>query len=167
MLFKQIFKGLNEKDVKYLIVGGIAVNFHGFERATSDLDIMISLEKDNIERFVIAVENLKFVPRLPVSIIDFANPDKRKIWIEEKNMKVFTIYNPLNELESVDILIENFLDFDEAYKNREILEAEDVKIPVISIDYLIKLKKVAGRSRDMIDIKALKKIKEIKNEKDK
>ena len=62
------------------------------------------------------------------------------------------------------VLIENVIDFRQAYDNREVVVARDIKVPVISIDDLIELKEKAGRERDFIDIKALKRIKELKSE---
>ena len=53
---------------------------------------------------------------------------------------------------------------DELVKNRETVIAKNIEIPIISIDDLITLKEKAGRERDKIDIKALKKIKELHNE---
>lgn len=166
MFYEQVFKKLNKKKVRYLIVGGIAVNLHGFPRVTGDLDIMLNL-KDNksVNGFVEVIKVLGFKPKIPVEVDDFAIPSKRKSWIEEKNMKVFSVYNPSQEIEHIDVLIENLIDFDKAYKTREIVNAGNLKVPVVSIDDLIKLKKIAGRKRDEIDIAALKEIKIIKNAK--
>ena len=61
-------------------------------------------------------------------------------------------------------MIENHIDFDTAYEKRERVTASNIEIPVISINDLIELKKIAGRKRDEIDILALQKIKELKNE---
>lgn len=58
---------------------------------------------------------------------------------------------------------ENYNDFDRVYKNREVVSAKGIGVSVISIDDLIELENVAGRKRDEIDIKALQKIKEIRN----
>ena len=80
-------------------------------------------------------------------------------------MKVFSVYNPSQEIEHIDVLIENLIDFDKAYKTREIVNAGNLKVPVVSIDDLIKLKKISGRKRDEIDIAALKEIKIVKGEK--
>ena len=50
MFYERIFRELANRNIKYLVIGGIAVNIHGYSRATGDLDIMLSLEKDNLER---------------------------------------------------------------------------------------------------------------------
>ena len=46
--YQTIFKKLNQKKIDYLVVGGLAVNFHGIPRMTYDLDLMILLEPNNI-----------------------------------------------------------------------------------------------------------------------
>ena len=69
-----------------------------------------------------------------------------------------------NEIEHIDVMIDDFLDFDIAYNNREVVSAKGIEISVISIDDLIELKRMAGRQRDIMDIKALQKIKELKDD---
>ena len=166
MFYEQVFRKLNKKRVRYLVVGGIAVNLHGFPRVTGDLDIMLDLnDGKSVNGFVEVIKVLGFKPKIPVQVDDFAIPSKRKSWIEEKNMKVFSVYNPSQEIEHIDVLIENLIDFDKAYKTREIVNAGNLKVPVVSIDDLIKLKKISGRKRDEIDIAALKEIKIVKGEK--
>jgi HKD family nuclease len=69
-------------------------------------------------------------------------------------------------LESIDVMIMEYIDFESAYKHMDYAQASGVKIPLVAIDDLIKLKEIAGRERDKTDIKALNTIKELKNEKD-
>ncbi|MEK7845471.1 MAG: hypothetical protein AAB257_00715 [Nitrospinota bacterium] len=124
---------------------------------------MLDLEDSkSVNGFVEVVKALGFKPKIPVKVDDFAISSKRRAWIEEKNMKVFSVYNPSNEIEHIDVLVENLIDFDKAYKTREVINAGYFKVPIVSIDNLIKLKKIAGRKRDEIDIDALKEIKAIK-----
>ena len=167
MLFEAIFKELDRRRIRYLVIGGIAVNLHGFARATGDLDIMLWLEEENLEKFVDMVKFLRMKPRAPVPLESFLDPQQRSKWIKEKGMKVFTVYNPKKEIEHIDVLLEKYISFERAYKNREVISAGGIKISLLSIPDLIKLKKIAGRERDKIDIQALKQIMEIKNEKKK
>ncbi|MBU4484788.1 hypothetical protein KKA47_05150, partial [bacterium] len=129
MLFEQIFRKFSKRKVRYLVVGGIAVNLHGFGRATGDLDIMLALDDSNIKKFVDVVNDLQFIPRLPVKVEEFADSAKRDLWINEKNMKVFSVYNPKNPIEHIDIMVENYIDFKKAYSNRENMHAGDITIP--------------------------------------
>lgn len=164
MFYERVFKELQKKGIKYLVIGGIAVNIHGYSRATGDLDIMISFDKENLDGFIALLRELGFKPRIPVRLEELGDPEKVDKWKKEKHMKIFSVYNPANELENIDIMIENYIDFNAAYEKRERVTASNIEIPVISINDLIELKKIAGRKRDEIDILALQKIKELKNE---
>ena len=164
MLYKDILQKLEQEDFQYLVVGGIAVNLHGYTRATGDLDILIMLNEENIRKFVSVIKSLNYKPKIPVELNDFISDDNRKQWIEQKNMKVFSVYNPENEFEHVDILIEHSLDFEEAYNKKVNYKIEDINIPVISIPDLIELKEKANRIIDRNDILALKKIMRLQGE---
>ena len=164
MFYERVFFELEQRNIRYLVIGGIAVNLHGFSRATGDLDIMLSLNRENLEKFIDTINALEFKPRAHVKIEELGDPVKVEMWKRERNMKVFSVYNPLNVMEQIDIMIENYIDFDRAYNKREMVMARSIKIPIISIDDLITLKLKAGRERDKIDIKALRKIKELKDE---
>jgi predicted nucleotidyltransferase len=74
-------------------------------------------------------------------------------------MKVFSVYNPSNVMESIGVMIEDYVKFDEAYDRRRVINTMGVEVPLVSIDDLIKLKEHAGRGRDKIDLDALKEIK--------
>ena len=147
-----------------MVIGGIAVNIHGFSRATGDLDIMISFKDENVKKFIDLVKTLGFVPGIPVNIEEFDDPEKRTAWKKEKHFKAFSVYNPKNEIEHIDVMIDDSIDFDIAYNNREVVSAKGIEISVVSIEDLIELKTKAGRQRDIIDIKALQKIKELKDD---
>lgn len=165
MLYQKIIQKLNDEQVEYLVAGGIAVNLYGYIRATMDLDILMMLDDVNTGKFIKIVKELGYKPKVPVAIDDFSDPAKRKEWISKKNMIVFSVYNPDNDMEHVDILLEDKIDFHKAYKRREIIKSGGLTINLVSIDDLIRLKEIAGRERDKIDIKALQKIKELRNEK--
>jgi len=118
MYYEEIFRKLNKKRLKYVVVGGVAVVLHGIVRLTVDLDIMIDLEKKNTERFLEAVGSLGYIPKAPVALAEFADPAKRALWKKEKNMIVFSLYNPKKPFEELDVFIHNPIDFSAAYKDR-------------------------------------------------
>jgi len=167
MFFEQIFRELQKRKIKYLVIGGIAVFLHGFHRLTADLDIIISLDKSNVKRFIAMIKNLGWKPRIPVPIDDFSDPDKRNDWIKSKGLKVFTLFNPKEQFEHMDVLLQFPLTFSKAYKNRKMAKAGSLKIPIASIEDLIKLKEKAGRDRDILDIGVLKQIRKLDREKKK
>ncbi len=164
MLYKNLLLELEEKGVKYLVIGGIAVNLYGHPRVTKDLDLMISFEKTNMDKFIGIIKSLKLKPRVPVEIEELADNNKREMWKQERNMKVFSFYNPANDLEVIDIMIQDYINFDEAYKKAEKISDGKLIVSMISIDDLIKLKEIANRPNDRADIEVLKKLKELRNE---
>jgi hypothetical protein len=163
-MIEEILQELNRCKVKYLVVGGIAVNLHGFYRSTQDLDIILLLENSNLKKFVNAVKKLKLIPRIPVKIEDFTNAELRKIWIKDKNMKAFTLYEPNFQKKYLDVIIDHPLSFRNAYKKRKIFKDGELNVPTIAITDLIAMKKIASRERDKIDINALMQIKETAHE---
>lgn len=167
LLYEAVFRELDSREVKYLVIGGLAVNFHGVERPTGDLDILVSFEKDNLKKFIAAIKSIGWRPRLPVSLEAFTRPKNRERWRKQKGMKVFTIYNPKSHLEHMDVMTENYIDFEKAYRDRKYVSIREIQIPVISVPYLIRLKKIAGRERDKGDIRSLEKARELESEKKK
>lgn len=155
--YEAIFAKLQEKNIKYLIIGGIAVNLHGVQRATADIDLMLALEKKNILDFVAITKELGLVPKVPVKAEDLANASKLKKWKKEKNMKVFSFADPNRPYVTIDIMIENQIPFNSAYKRRKTVPAWGIKVEIASIPDLIKLKEISGREQDLSDIEALKK----------
>ena len=88
-LFEPIFEALNDGDVRYVVVGGVATVLHGFARLTADLDLIIDLEPAEAKKALAALHGLGFQPRPPVTLDDFADAAKRRQWIETKGLRVF------------------------------------------------------------------------------
>ena len=161
-----LYDELYHSDIRHYLVRHEQAAVHaadGYARATGDLDIMLSFESENLDKFVGWVKRLGLRPRIPVDVEELKEPRKIEIWKAEKHMKVFSIYNPDNEMEQIDVMIDHDVDFESAYRNRDTFWAKGISIPVISIDDLIALKKKASRKRDHLDIEALLRIKEIKH----
>lgn len=165
MLYQKIIEKMNDEGVEYLVAGGIAVNLYGFIRATMDLDVLLLLDDVNTGKFIKIAKELGYQPGVPVAIDDLSDPMKRMEWISKKNMKVFSVYNPENSMEHVDILLEDNIGFRQAYARREIIKTGNLTISLVNIDDLIRLKEIAGRERDKNDVRALRKIKELRDEK--
>jgi hypothetical protein len=159
--FEKVFRALNKEKVKYLVVGGVAVNLHGYLRATGDIDILLLLEEGNLLRMKKAMEELGYIERLPISIQNLKDHKQVKKWLKEKGMTAFAFspppYNPL----MLDILVEESLKFEDANKKSIKKIFEGVTIPVVCIQDLIRMKKKSDREKDMIDLKALIKLKNL------
>ena len=149
-----------------MVAGGVAVNLYGIERATADIDIILMLDDRNLSQFVKVAKKLALKPKMPVKIEDLIDPDKRKRWAKDKNMKVFCLYDVKNPFFLVDIFIEMPFNFDEVYRQRKRIKFEGTTIPVVPMHELVNMKKKSGRPQDRADIFYLKKImKEWKDEK--
>ncbi len=75
-----IIRGLNDAGVKYLLVGGLAVNAHGYMRMTVDVDLIIGFESHNVLVGLGVLKSLGYTPKVPVPMEDFADAAKRDEW---------------------------------------------------------------------------------------
>ncbi|MBI5886068.1 MAG: nucleotidyl transferase AbiEii/AbiGii toxin family protein [Deltaproteobacteria bacterium] len=164
--FISLFAALNKGAVRYLVTGGIAVNLYGIERATADIDLFVGLDEKNLKKFISVAKELGLKPKVPVALDDFADKDKRDAWEREKNMMVFSLFDPKTPFFLLDVFIKEPLDFEKAYEARKVMKAGNVNIPVISLPDLIDMKKAADRPQDVADVFYLSKIlKDWKDEK--
>ncbi len=155
--YLEIFKTFNQRNIKYIIVGGVAINLHGM---TYDIDLLLDMTDANIKLFIDLMKEWGFKPRVPVSIDDFINKDKRREWVQNKNMKAFTLINPDWAISEIDVIIDSPIDYKKVSENSVKLKVNDVLLPVISIDDLIEMKKETGRTHDQIDIEYLQRLKD-------
>lgn len=164
MIYEELFREFELKGVRYLVVGGVAVNLYGYVRLTMDLDIMVDLSRENLSKIIDVMEKFGYTPRVPVSPHEFISTEKRDEWIKDKGAVVFTFINLQTPFKHLDIFLSNPINFEKAYLRRETINVLDIKIDIASLDDLIEMKKLAGRERDMEDIHHLEKIKELKRE---
>ncbi|OGC11014.1 hypothetical protein A3K48_00545 [candidate division WOR-1 bacterium RIFOXYA12_FULL_52_29] len=155
MYYAEVFEALNREKVKYLVVGGVAVVLHSVMRLTADLDLMVDLKKENLLSFIKVLSSLGYMPKLPVEAIDFADPLKRKTWIKEKNMKVFSFIHSQQAYKIIDVFADEPISFADAYNRKQVVRAGELPIDVISLADLIILKKLSAREQDLADIKML------------
>jgi len=154
-----IVKALNDAKVKYLIVGGVAVVAHGYERFTKDLDLVIGLERKNIIRGLRALMAIGYQMRIPVTPEQFADPALREQWRREKNMVVLQLWSDVHRRTPVDVFVYEPFDF-----AKELARALRVPVfgkesaAIVSYDTLLDLKKSAGRSQDLLDVEKLCKL---------
>ncbi len=151
-----IFKKLNEKKVRYIVAGGIAVNLYGVPRMTYDIDLLLDLEDANVERFLRLVKGWGFRPNIPADIMDFAKKETREEWINNRNMKAFCLVNPEWAISEIDVVIDAPVDYNKVSKNINHVVLQGVSVPLISKDDLIRMKQKTGRKQDEADIKYLK-----------
>ena len=154
-----IVKALNNADVKYLIVGGLAVVAHGYERFTNDVDLVIGLERENILRGLRALQAAGWRTAIPASPEDFANPKLRESWRKEKNLIALKLWSDVHHRTPIDVFVYEPFDFKKEFARAK-WETVVGKIPAPVVTYktLLAMKKKAGRDKDLLDIEQLKKI---------
>jgi predicted nucleotidyltransferase len=137
--FRDFTKFLNENEVKYLLVGGWAVGLYGNPRATKDIDFLIAIDDENLER-------------LKKAMCAFGAPTIDMGIFKEKG----TFFRMGRAPIQIDIINEaSGIDIDECYERRKEIEIDGTKISVISKEDLIKNKTSSARHRDLADVESL------------
>jgi len=161
IIYEGILRAFQKQKVKYVLVGGIAVNLLGSLRSTADMDILVEMSDDNLAKVVTILKRNGYRVKQPVDPMGIADKITRRCWIREKHMKAFNFYKE-EGLKEVDIIIDTPVTFEDAKKTIFWVKSGDIRIPVISINNLIKMKRNTGRSIDKLDIEELKKIKKMR-----
>lgn len=158
MFYFDVLEQFYKNYIRYMVVGGLAVNLYGIPRSTQDLDIVIAIETDNIIKINGVLKELGYIPRLPVNPDEMANPETVKVWTEERNLKAFSFYHKKENYKVVDIVLVHPLDFEKAYDHKTIRSAGGIDIYIVSLDDLVKLKTYSGRDQDMSDIAMIERV---------
>jgi hypothetical protein len=163
--FAAIIRALNTAKVRHIVVGGLAVNAHGYARFTNDVDLVIQLTETDILATFKALGRLGYKPAAPVTAGEFADPANRRRWAKTRNMTVLQMWSDRHRETPVDIFASEPFDFAAEYK-AALVDRLSPKLPVrfASLKALIKLKAKANRPEDRIDIANLKAILKLKRE---
>ncbi|HEX3358815.1 MAG TPA: DUF6036 family nucleotidyltransferase [Tepidisphaeraceae bacterium] len=160
-----IVGALNQHQVRYLIVGGLAVVAHGYVRFTADIDLMLAVDHANLAQTIAALKTLDYRPRAPVAMDQFIDPTMRRQWSTEKNMTVFSLFSPKHPATEIDLFLEPPIDFEAAYRDAvKLTVISAVTATFCSVKDLIKLKSQAARPRDLEDIAKLRELHKEANE---
>ncbi len=157
MFYLELFKAFQREQLRYLLVGGLAVNLYGVERATMDVDVLLAMDADNVERFLRAARSLGLTPVMPVALESLADPAILSRWAEEKGMIAFALRAADPAAPTLDVLIRPPLSFEAAWTRRVEKSVGELKVCLASVDDLIHMKASTGRQRDRSDIEALEK----------
>ena len=161
MFYLDLFRALDQAQVRYLLIGGLAMNIYGVERATMDVDLMLAMDDENLQAFLQVARKLELQPVMPVPLEGIADPLQLKRWAEEKHMVAFALRPPEPSAPTLDILIQPKIDFSLAWQRRMEKALGGDRIQLADIDDLIALKAGTGRLRDQSDIAALERLKQL------
>jgi hypothetical protein len=140
--FTDFLKLLNRHGVDYLIVGGYAVGYHGFVRATGDLDIFVRISEENANALLKCFKEFGF-SRTELRSEVFLEPGKIvRIGIPPLRIEV------INQISGVT--------FDECFRKKVTARIGTLKTSFIGLESLLKNKKASGRLKDLADIEALR-----------
>ena len=156
--YQTIFREFNKLGIDYLVVGGLAVNFHGIPRMTYDIDLMILLQSENILKLVSQLTRWGYKPKIPIDPRDLADEKTRSSWIRDKEMKALNFFSEKLPIGEIDVVFESPIPYDKLKLRSVKIELEGEKVPLISIHDLIELKMKAGRKQDLTDAEHLKRI---------
>lgn len=164
-LYEKELRALSAAKIDYLVCGGAAVVMFGFSRLTIDLDLIVSLERDNLSKLYDTLLQLGYKARVSIKKDEFIQKETLAKFAKEKNMKVLSFYDPKDSFKTIDIGV-NLPNIDNILRRKKFIKAGNFNIPIIFIDDLIKMKKDLARPKDIIDVENLKIIRQKQNEKE-
>lgn len=136
--FREFIGLLNENNVRYLIVGGYAVGFHGYPRYTKDLDVWILISEENAENLVLVLKQFGF-GSLGIKKEDFLKTDE-----------LIQLGYPPNRIDLV--MSCDGVDFGACYQQKNQITVDGLSVDFIDIENLKKNKKASGRLQDLADL---------------
>lgn len=141
--YKEMLQILLEENIRFIVVGAYALGAHGYPRATGDIDIWVEPSTENAQRVVRALTKFG-VPLINIREKDF-----------ETEGIIFQIGVAPRRIDIITTI--DGVDFKSAYSRKEIVSVEELSIPVLSLEDLIKNKESTGREKDVLDAKMLRK----------
>jgi predicted nucleotidyltransferase len=140
--FKEFIASLNANKVRYLVVGGYAVAFHGHPRYTKDLDVWIERTPQNTARVIKALTHFGF-GSLDLKADDFLTPDR-----------IIQLGLPPNRIDVLTTL--PGVEFKRSFSARVRVKVDGINVNFIDLENLKKNKKAVGRRQDLADLENLR-----------
>lgn len=139
--FKEFIQSLNGHDVRYLVVGGYAVAYHGHPRYTKHMDVWVWMEPDNADRLLEALNDFGF-GGIGLKAIDFLEPGQ-----------VIQLGYPPNR---IDILTDlKGVTFPACWERRVVVDIDGTTVNFIDLPHLKANKRATGRHQDLADLENL------------
>ena len=139
--FKEFLKLLNSHRVEYLLIGGYAVGYHGYPRATGDMDLWVAIRQNNAEKLVVALGEFGLnAPQLSADI-----------FLQEN--QIIRMGVPPMRIELLTTI--SGVDFDSCYSERIVDVIDSVEVHIINLKHLKQNKQASGRYKDLDDLQHL------------
>ncbi|HEX5151804.1 MAG TPA: hypothetical protein VFW07_10155 [Parafilimonas sp.] len=145
----------SKKNLKYLLVGGYAVNYYGYNRNTRDMDVWLEPTNENRNAFIETLICMNYSEQevAPLYEEDFTGLFKATIGPYDASIDFLTFFN-------------TEISFDEAYSEKEIFEIEkDIPASFVPYQVLISMKLSSRRDKDLWDVARLDELRKLKNKK--
>ncbi|MRX47991.1 hypothetical protein [Pedobacter puniceum] len=149
--FLDFWKSANKFNLRFIMIGGVATNLHGYFRTTADIDLWIEDTPDNRKALYHVFNDIGMGDLESLLTITFV-PGWTDFYLRNGiRLDLMTSVKGLEEYT-----------FNEAYKLASIANIMDAKVPFLHINHLIQAKKAVNRPKDQIDITALEQIKKLR-----
>lgn len=135
--FIDILSVFSEEKVEFLVVGGYAMAFHGYVRATGDIDLWIRISDENAQKVWRALQ------KFGAPLFDLKIEDLQTLGMV---FQIGIIPSRIDVITQID-----GVDFEDAWKEHKTVEIEGLKIPVIGKTHLLVNKKSTDRPKDRND----------------
>lgn len=139
--FKEFFQLLSSAKVDYLLVGGYAVVYHGYPRTTGDIDIWIATSPENSEKMVTVLKQFGFGDQNLSPEIFLKENQIIRMGVPPLRIEILTSASGVH--------------FESCFAKRIVETIDGVQINILSLQYLKKNKKAAGRTKDLNDLQNL------------
>lgn len=159
MKIAELLQALSDAEVQYVLVGGLAVQLHGYLRSTFDIDLVLAMNDENLSRFIAVAGKFNLTPGIPVPIESLKDSKRIEQWHHEKGMLAFTLREPQAGGGAVDVLVRPDVPYEKLRANAVVGTLFDARVWIASIDDLLTMKRIANRGKDRLDVVALEKIK--------
>ena len=147
----KFWRNLNEHHVKFIMVGGLATRFHGYNRATDDLDMWIEDTEENRRNLRRAFVSLHYGDYPAIETMQFV-PGWTSFYAAGIVLDIMTSMKGLEDVSFAD-----------CYQVAEVARVAGVEIRFLHINHLIQNKKKVNRPKDQVDVAYLEKIKKLLN----
>lgn len=158
MFIRELIGAFAQAQVRYCVVGGVAMNLHGVPRMTYDVDLLVVPEADELRKAQEVLTKLGLQRRIPVSLEDFADRAYCERMRDERNLIAVTFTDPANPLREVDVLVAPPIDVGQVVVRAVHMSLAGMSVPVASVDDLIAMKRATGRAQDADDVDNLNRI---------
>ena len=137
-LYHDVFAILEREQVRYVVVGGLAVVLHGYVRPIADLDMVVSAAPEEANHTLHVLMRAGFMPTIPLPL---------------HALTVLRLFDHARR--EIDLFARFIIPFDELWAESETMRVGDSTVRVMSFAHVLREKRLNGRPRDLQDIEEL------------